>query len=103
MSDPVREFLMRTFIGAGGLVDDSQHGLEALLPLESAKRMGLPDELSINLSGSEVSPGDTRSTAVSGRRSSRDWSRRGSSEHRSPPSRCPQGYSRRCPSICPFC
>jgi hypothetical protein len=53
MSDPVREFLTRTFISAGGLVEDTTHGIEAVLPPGEAVRLGLPEAVDIHLAGSD--------------------------------------------------
>lgn len=59
MSDTVREFLRRTLLLEGGVVEDSPDGLEALLPAGAARRLGVPEEIEIHLSSSEPPTDDT--------------------------------------------
>jgi hypothetical protein len=63
-SDPVREFLTRTLTAAGGLVEPAPDGLDALLPIDAARRLGIAEELSIHLAPSDVPAGND---AVDGR------------------------------------
>lgn len=51
--DPAREFLRRTILFEGGIVDDSATGLEALLPPHAAQRLAVREELDIHLSPSD--------------------------------------------------
>jgi len=53
MSDLVREFLTRTLVAAGGVVEETAGGLEALLPPAAAGSMGLREELRIHLTAGE--------------------------------------------------
>lgn len=57
MSDLVREFLVRTLASAGGVVEHTPDGLEALLPASAGRRLGVPEELAIRLSSSEAPAG----------------------------------------------
>jgi hypothetical protein len=58
MSDLAREFLTRTLTAAGGVVEEATGGLEALLPVAAAARMGLSEELRIHLTAVEPSAGE---------------------------------------------
>jgi len=60
--DLVREFLARSVSAAGGIVEETPRGLEALLPAAEAARLGLTEELRIHLD-SEPAP----SGAIDGR------------------------------------
>jgi hypothetical protein len=54
MSDLVREFLVRSLTAAGGIVEDVPGGLEALLPIDAASELKLPEELRIQFAGPEA-------------------------------------------------
>jgi len=47
--DLVREFLCRSLVAAGGVVEEEGEALHALLPEAAAGRLGLPDETRIEL------------------------------------------------------
>ena len=47
----MRAFLLRTFTSAGGVVDNGESGIDALLPPEAAARLGVPEEVAIQLAG----------------------------------------------------
>ncbi|MET0153546.1 MAG: hypothetical protein ABW298_13175 [Candidatus Binatia bacterium] len=49
--DLVREFLERTVAAAGGVVDGGDTALDVLLPETGVRRLGLPEEARIRLSG----------------------------------------------------
>jgi hypothetical protein len=55
--DLVREFLMRSLSAAGGVVEEAPGGLEALLPAHVAARLGLAEELRIQLDSTPASAG----------------------------------------------
>ncbi|MBI4538406.1 MAG: hypothetical protein HY704_02695 [Gemmatimonadetes bacterium] len=57
MGDPVQEFLTLTLSSAGGVVEDAPGGLQALLPPNVARRLGVPEEIGIHLSSAEP-PGE---------------------------------------------
>ncbi len=47
----VREFLERTIVAAGGVVEAREGALDALLPADAARTLGLPEEAHIRLRG----------------------------------------------------
>jgi hypothetical protein len=49
--DLVRNFLERTIVAVGGIVEESVGTLEVLLPREAAQRLGVPEEACIRVSG----------------------------------------------------
>jgi hypothetical protein len=65
--DLVREFLSRSFIAAGGAVEDSPGGLYVVLPQGAARRYGLAEDVEITLVA-DAAPG---TQAVDGRLGSR--------------------------------
>lgn len=50
--DPVREFITRSLVLAGGVVENAPGGLEALLPASEAERFGVGEDLRIHLAAS---------------------------------------------------
>lgn len=58
MKDTVREFLKRTLLLEGSVVEDSPDGVEALLPVNAARRLQVPEEVEIHLSSSDPPEAD---------------------------------------------